>query len=131
MTDQPRCDGKWTEAKFVSFVKSQLRGGSMKWPPKNETLRNARRDRGIYLCNGCKELVTASVKVEGKRKKNVFVDHIQPIVDPNEGFVSWDRFINALYCDSSNLQVLCSSCHNAKTQEERRISTERSKKEKE
>ena len=130
-SEATRCDGKWTEAKFRSFVKSQLRKGSMKWPPKNEVLKKARLDRGVYLCNVCQLNIPASVKVGQKRVKNVYVDHVAPIVDPEFGFTSWDEFIHALYCDSTNLQVMCLDCHSKKTAEERRISTERARKQKE
>lgn len=129
--ETPRCDGQWTEAKFTTFVKAQLRQGSMKWPPKNETLKLNRVDRGVYFCNSCKQNIPASVKVNGKTTKNVYVDHISPIIDPVIGFTTWDDFINALYCDSGNLQVLCLECHSKKTAEERKISNERARSKKE
>ncbi len=121
-----KCDNQWTQAKFNSFVKAQLRKGSMRWPPKNEALKNARLERGVYQCVSGHS-VPASVKVNGKTTRNVYVDHVNPIIDPSTGFVSWDEFIEALYCDSSNLQVMCLECHSKKTAEERRISTERTR----
>jgi 5-methylcytosine-specific restriction endonuclease McrA len=108
-----------TEAQFVAFVKGHLRRASRFWKPISETLKKARVSRGYYLCNGCKETVTNSIIVDGKRKKNVFVDHRIPVVDPVTGFSGWDDFVNRLYCEEENLQVLCSSCHNEKTKQER------------
>lgn len=108
-----------TEAQFTTFVKNQLRNASRKWRPNNEVLKKARLQRGYYLCNGCKEQVTASIVVDGKRVKNVFVDHEPPVIDPLTGFTTWDSFINRLFCEEEHLQLLCKACHDQKTQEER------------
>ncbi len=133
MTSKKYADGEWTEAKFVAFVKSQLRNGSMKWPPKHKVVQEARKERGVYLCAGCQQLVPATTKStkNSGRDKNVFVDHIDPIVDPAVGFTTWDDFIKNLYCDSTNLQLLCGECHAKKSAEERRVSNARAKIEKE
>lgn len=48
------------------------------------------------------------------------VDHIKPVVDPQEGFVSWDEFINRLFCEKDNLQALCKTCHKIKTAKEKK-----------
>jgi hypothetical protein len=40
------------------------------------------------------------------------------VVDPVVGFVSWDSFIENLYCPIENLQVLCKDCHNKKSLKE-------------
>jgi hypothetical protein len=116
-----RNGGKWTEARWVSFVKGVLRAGSNKWPPKWDILRQARTKRGFYECAGyerSRHEVPASVVVKSKRTRNVFVDHIAPVVG-GTGFTSWDDFIEGLYCEVDNLQVLCKSCHDAKSKTER------------
>lgn len=124
--DKTRCGGEWTEAKFTSFIKNNLRRATIKWAPIQQCLKEARVRRGFYLCAGCKEEVTASTKLEsGKRVKNVIVDHINPIIDPAVGFTTWDDCINRMFCESDNLQVLCRDCHNVKTQEEKDIAKER------
>lgn len=121
--------GKWTKSRFQSFVKSALRKASLRWPPKSEVLREARFARGIYICNGCKQHIPASIKVNGKRVKNALVDHINPVIDPHVGFDSWDEVINRMFCETDNLQVLCKECHDKKTQEEKEIAKERRKNE--
>ena len=122
--------GQWTAARFHSFVKGALRQASMRWPPKHEVKKKARVERGKYLCNGCGEIVPATIKKNGKRVNNVHVDHIVPVVDPAKGFESWDVLIERLFCEADGLQVLCSSCHSEVTAEERRIARERKAQEK-
>lgn len=51
--------------------------------------------------------------------KNVQVDHILPVIDPTTGFTTWDSFVENLYCEKDNLQVLCTQCHDIKTKEEK------------
>jgi hypothetical protein len=126
-----RCSGTWTEAQFNTFVRNQLRGASWKWKPISEAMKKAKVGHGVYICQGCLHNVPVTIVVNGKRIKNVFVDHTNPIVDPVVGFVSWDEFINRLYCEEDNLQVLCGECHDKKSYEETQIAKERKKKEKE
>lgn len=126
-----RCSGKWTESKFNSFIKNNLRRMCSKWAPIQETLKEARTRRGFYRCAGCGEEVPATKVKDGKRVKFVHVDHTIPIIDPAVGFVSWDETINRMFAEKENLQLLCGDCHDEKTNEERAIATERRRKEKE
>lgn len=125
MGHKTRNSGNWTEARFNSFIKSALRGATRKWPPKNTTLQKARVSKGNYLCAGCKQVVPVTVKKDNKRVRNVFVDHIDPIVSPSEGFISWDKVIERMFCEEEGFQVLCDQCHKQKTSKERQIATER------
>jgi formate-dependent nitrite reductase cytochrome c552 subunit len=38
------------------------------------------------------------------------------VVDPKEGFTTWDSYIERLFCPAEHFDVLCKSCHEAKTQ---------------
>ena len=124
---KPRCGGEWSEAKFITFVKNQLRGATWKWPPISQVLKEARISKGVYFCKGCNCNVPSTLVVNSKRVKNVFVDHVSPIVDPSTGFNGWDQFINNLYCEKTNLQLLCGQCHDIKTAAERKLAVERRK----
>src|SRR5674476_232931 len=109
---------EWTESRVKSFITSTLRAGSRRWPPKYECLKKAYKETKInvssgrlakhFQCKKCKELFTST---------NVTVDHIKPIVGP-EGFISWDLFIERLFCPIENLQCLCKPCHSIKTKKE-------------
>lgn len=127
-----RCDGTWTEAKFTNFVKNQLRSATRKWAPIQNCKKHARVGYGEYQCSECKQVVPPTVydPEKGKRVTNVFVDHIVPVIDPAVGWTTWDDVVDRMYCDSSNLQLLCGACHKIKSQEEIDVAKERRRQEK-
>lgn len=49
----------------------------------------------------------------------IAVDHIIPVVSVENGFQDWNEFMARLWCDRSNLQRICSTCHDVKTQIEK------------
>lgn len=114
-----RNGGQWTEARFMSFIKSGLRATSRKWNPISVCQSNARVERGIYECASCKEHFPPTYKEGRKKVKNLFVDHIEPVVNPETGFTTWDEYIERLFCEVDNLQVLCGKCHDEKSMQER------------
>lgn len=120
-----RAGGTWTEPKFKGFIRGNLRRTSQKWPPIANCLKQARVARGEYLCAGCKNVVPASIKVDGKRVKNVHVDHIDPVVDPEVGWVDWNTFVERMFVEAEGLQLLCHECHTIKTNKEKEIAKER------
>lgn len=108
---------EWSQAKFWGFLRSALRAGYNKWPPKWEVLRAAKRPYGgkdkrqkwEFKCAECKKW---------HKQKDVSVDHIVPA----GALSSYDDiagFIQRLFVGVEGLQVLCKTCHNKKTQEER------------
>lgn len=111
-------NGNWTQGRFNTFIKGVLRTGTRKWAPKYECINAAKRGKRVnsktgrvaehYECASCEKLFPL---------KDVAVDHIEPVV-PVTGFVSWDDVIHKMYCNSDNLQVLCSDCHKLKSKEE-------------
>lgn len=123
--DKNRCGARWTESKFNSFIRSLLRSGTKRWAPISDVLKAARTRRGFYLCAGCREEVPLTIKEGRRSRKNVFVDHIQPVINPEKGFEGWDAFVEKLFCEEDNLQVLCNECHSIKTQSEREAGNRR------
>tara|TARA_B110000014_G_C20075446_1_gene561320 strand:- start:790 stop:1194 length:405 start_codon:yes stop_codon:yes gene_type:complete len=115
--EKTRCGGRWTEAKWKSFIKNQLRGATRKWAPIQDCMTAARVKRGWYRCNGCGAVVPTTKKEGRKRVNFVFVDHIEPIV-PVTGWESWDSCIERMFCEADNLQLLCKVCHDKKSKEE-------------
>lgn len=120
-----RCGGEWTEARFNSFIKSGLRQTSNRWAPIHNIKKKARVSRGLYECECCGAHVPPTVREGKKRVKNIFVDHIEPIIDPAKGFTTWDECIERMFCEEDGLQLLCKTCHDEKTKEEREIAKAR------
>lgn len=89
-----------------TFIKGVLRRASFHWKPRSEAMKNARVERGRYKCASCEELFGP---------KEIILDHIEPVVDPKEGFVGFDRYIERLFCDVEGFQTLCYACSDAKT----------------
>lgn len=81
---------------------------------RERALSTKRGPRGgkLYHCANCGGLATAS---------GINVDHITPVVDIGLKYTdyTWDQLIGRLWCDESNLQVLCKKCHDKKSKEER------------
>lgn len=110
---------EWTAGRLKTFIISALRGAFRKYPPKYEVLEEAFVGKKVnelsgrvakhYRCNSCKGHFPLS---------KVNVDHITPVVNPDTGFTTFDSFIENLFCQKEQLQVLCEDCHDKKTREE-------------
>lgn len=121
-----RNSGRWTEAQYRSFIKGNLRRVTSRWGPIADTIKAARTRRGFYMCAGCNQEVTAStINENGKRVKNIYCDHIVPIIDPEVGWVSWDSTIERMFSEADNLQMLCYECHEKKSNKEKAIAKQR------
>jgi 5-methylcytosine-specific restriction endonuclease McrA len=110
--------GTMTESAFWSFIRSGLRQKSRWWKPITECKLKAKRiykgpnkrQKFEYQCNSCKAWFA---------EKNVNVDHIIGAGSLNCG-ADLDGFVNRLFCESDNLQVLCTKCHDYKTKLEKK-----------
>ncbi len=115
--ERPYCNGEWSQARFTSFIKSALRGA--RWPEKYRAIQNAFIEHGtnpatgrkckLHLCSICRGLFPQNA---------VHADHVVPVIGP-EGFVSWDLFIERLYCEANGFRALCKGCHKIITDAER------------
>jgi hypothetical protein len=79
-------------------------------PKFNKDGSRSKKDAVQYRCGTCSQWVSST---------KVAVDHITPVIDVQVGFVDWNQFVARLFCNASNLQVICDPCHNKKTQAER------------
>lgn len=110
--------GTMTESAFWSFIRSALRQKSRWWKPITECKMKARRaykgpskrQKFEYQCNSCKAWFP---------EKQINVDHIKPAGSLNckEDLAG---FVERLFCEQDNLQVLCESCHDVKTKLEKK-----------
>lgn len=118
-------NGDWSQARFNSFIKSALRGASRRWPPKYTCLAGAYSGKRVNASTGRVGKHYRCARCGGDfPAKQVQVDHIRPIIDPQVGFTSWDDVINNMFCEQDNLQVLCTACHSDKTAKEKQLAKE-------
>lgn len=109
--------GTMTESAFWSFIRSALRQKSRWWKPITECKTKARRpykgsnkrQKFEYQCNTCKLWFP---------EKKINVDHMVPAGSLNTG-QDLPGFVERLFCEQENLQVLCETCHDKKTKLEK------------
>lgn len=114
-----RCSGTMTEARFDSFIKSMLRSGTMRWKPKYDAIRRRFVKNGINPATGrpCK-LHSCECCGQLFPQGEIKADHIRPVVDPEKGFVSWDEYIERMFCEADGFRAICQPCHHKITQEQ-------------
>ena len=112
-----RNNGTLTESAFWSFIRSGLRQKSRWWKPITQCKLNAKRaykgpnkrQKFEYQCNSCKKWFA---------EKNINVDHIQPAGSLNCAN-DLPGFVERLFCEVDNLQVLCIQCHDTKSKDDK------------
>ena len=139
--EKTRCMGTMTEARYRAWVTSHLRSMSRKWPPKNMCLKIAKEEArrriaeepdkypemltkagkpktGYFVCEICDTIQNI------EKGKNIAADHIEPIVDPIEGFQGWDQWIERALVETDGFQCLCKDCHDKKSKAENELRRE-------
>ena len=130
---------KWNEN---ATIRGALRRAFARSPVMQEKKYSVRKEFPQFKKNG-DPMKRPAVRYQcaecGKwfKSTDVAVDHIDPVV--NDGFKDWNTFVDRLFCEIDNLQVLCNyklkdvdkydgivSCHLKKTREERKIKTNKS-----
>lgn len=105
--------GTMTESAFWSFIRSALRQKSRWWKPITQCKLQAKRpykgpnkrQKFEYQCAICQKWYADKV---------INVDHIIPAGSLNCAN-DLPGFIERLFCEIDNLQVLCKTCHDKKT----------------
>ena len=104
------------DKKTINLIKQGLRSSTLKWHIRNEVKKAAKiykvvgkfkngkpKKRVFYVCVACKE---------HHKSDEVQVDHVDS-VGKFKG--CWNDYIERLFCNVANLQVLCKMCHNKKS----------------
>lgn len=108
-----RAGGQWTEAAFWAFIRSLLRQGSIRWPPRRNVKIRCRRPnqsankrmKWEYQCDTCQQWFP---------DKLTEVDHVEAC-GTLKSFDDLPRFVARLFCEPEELVVLCKECHRRKT----------------
>jgi 5-methylcytosine-specific restriction endonuclease McrA len=106
-----------------------LKAAQVPFTAKKKDGSESKARRVLYKCACCGKTYPY---------KEVAVDHVLPVINPDHGFVDFNELISRMFVEveiwdkdsthdlSKYLQVLCKECHNNKTQEENK--TRRKKK---
>ncbi len=95
-----------------SFVIRALRRSSLRWYARNACMKRAKKARNQYECAHCHNIFG---------RKDVHLDHKEPVIDPLKGFESFDIYIERLFVPETGYQLLCKPCHEVKTQWENAV----------
>jgi len=90
-----------------TYVKAALRRTWGRSKQRQAALKAAKIAYGQYTCALCKGV---------HRRKYIQVDHIVPVGK----FISFDLYIERLFCPAKELQVLCVECHKNKTKKDKK-----------
>ena len=112
LKEKTRNHGTMTEAGFWGMIRSALRKYSMYWKPikaKKEQNRKPykglnKRQKWIYICECCGGQFP---------EKQIDIDHIIECGSLTKETAG--EFIERMFCEIEELQVLCKTCHQAKT----------------
>lgn len=134
MTIKKRFDNNLTEAQFKTKVIWALRQLSRRRFPKSEAIGRARVKRGVYKCELCWTEWPRSLPPlpwRKRKRKNIQADHLTPIVW-QEGFTSYDDWIERCFVPAEWFQAICWKCHSeitkAENAERRKNKTKQQKK---
>lgn len=106
--ERTRNGGRWTEARYFSFIRSALRSAFQKWPPKHDAKAEAKVAYNTYECAKCSGWFA---------NKEVEVDHVDPCGSLKK-FNDLPAFVERMFCEAEGFQVLCKGCHQTKTKAE-------------
>ena len=111
--NKPHCGGRWSAARYLTFIKNGIRRLTLKWAPRSDAKKAARRQymgddkrtKWCYQCAICKQYF---------KDKDIELDHNIPLGRLN-GLEDLPRYISIALSEIDNWQVLCKPCHLAKT----------------
>lgn len=122
--------------KFRGRIIGALRKLSFSWKPRNEAKKRQQMAPATFKCEKCGVWVYEGSSEENYLKicltypkervimNKVAIDHIKAVIEPSVGWVSWDSYIERMFCSSDNYQVLCILCHSIKSNSEIKIRKE-------
>lgn len=113
--ERTKAGNTWTKARYFSFIRGTLRSAFTRYPVKHQVKKaSARTKKGSkrfeYKCAACEKYFPNS---------QVEVDHIVGAGKLSD-YSDLPGFVERLFCEPDNLQVMCKPCHLAKTNAERK-----------
>jgi len=109
----------WTPHRYlVAAIRKTWR-----WSPeRREALKKAQVKPNHWACAKCAGIFTRAELTTKRGRKRMrmqgAVDHIVPIGKQPRKFSEYPAYLKKTFCGVENLQVLCTSCHQGKTNNE-------------
>jgi len=116
LVPRTRAGNTWTEARYWQFIRSALRQAYSRYPVKFQVKKAAERTvegcrhKYEYQCAECSDWFMG---------KETQVDHIVP-AGKLSSYRDIAGFCKRLFCEADGMQVLCTECHQKKTNAERK-----------
>lgn len=117
--------------RFKNRIIGVLRKLTWSWEPYRLKKESAKVDSATYQCEKCGKycytgkshtnFLQLQQKYDNIVMEGIDIDHIEPVIDPNVGFIDWNTYMDRLFCEEDGLQALCKDCHKIKTKEENNI----------
>ena len=112
----------------IGKIKKHLRRLSYQRKEYTEAKNRAKVGPAIFKCEQCGQLMyDGNSQKSFDKNKEIYdnliwetpdLDHNPPVVEPKRGFVTWDEYLDRLFCSPDNLTVLCKACHKGVSREE-------------
>lgn len=119
------------DKKFRGKIINALRKLSFSYPPRNKAKKKQQvgpatfecEHCGVWIYEGSRDIASQLEKLDSEPPKGIIkgkanMDHKNSVI-PLESFTrgswDWDEFINRLFCEEEDFQVLCAGCHDIKT----------------
>jgi 5-methylcytosine-specific restriction endonuclease McrA len=91
-------------------------------PERRHALSCAKIGKDQWQCRTCHNVVVKEKYVTKKGRSRTrmtgSVDHIVPIGKQPRSWSEYNEYLAKTFCSADNLQVLCKSCHSAKSKSE-------------
>lgn len=115
----------------VAKIKKHLRRLSYQRKEYSLAKNRAKVDKAVFRCERCSVLMyDGKSESSFNRLKETYPDiiwqvpelnHLSPVVEPKRGFVTWDEYLDRLFCGPDDLEVLCKSCHLEESKDEMQV----------
>lgn len=108
-------DSKSQKAKIVATLRLLHR----QWQPKKEARKrdNYKVQDGFFKNGNAKYKTVADCFECGIQcnVKETDMDHVDPVVSVQDGFVDWNTYISRLFATVDKYRTMCKPCHKAKS----------------
>jgi predicted metal-binding protein len=112
----------------IGKIKKHLRRLSFQRKEYTQAKNRAKVDKAVFKCESCGQLMydgksqNSFDKLKEKYDSIIWetpdLDHNNAVVEPKRGFVTWDEYLDRLFCGPDDMTVMCKACHKGVSREE-------------